>query len=138
MRSERDSVYDTQPKMHDAGIVDLEVEDRRIHVVEVALGGELEAVAQRNLDAEAGLERAQEAVLERHEVEAGQRQHEARRLVVDPGAGLEPHRAVVAGWRVGERALRQLVAHGEPRIDRGPGRGPVSYTHLTLPTSDLV
>src|SRR5678816_1489321 len=35
-------------------------------------------------------------------------------------------------------ALGQVVVRGEQSLDEGEDRGAVSYTHLTLPTSDLV
>ena len=37
-----------------------------------------------------------------------------------------------------DRAKRRREEAGRRRVIRGLGLGPVSYTHLTLPTSDLV
>ena len=63
--------------------------------------------------------RAQQAVLERHDVEAGQRQHEPRRLVINAERALEPDLALVAvGRRVGQLAISELVADGEAGIVR--------------------
>ena len=82
---------------HHRRLVERQIEDRRVHVVEEALDRERGLLAQRDLGAGAGLVRAQEAVLERHQVEAGQREDEPRGLVVDAGARLQPDGARVAG-----------------------------------------
>ena len=64
-----------------------------------------------------------------------------RDLVRSRGLG-DVYKRQRGGWNskktaVGDR--RTLVDAGMcPRIDRGDGDDAVSYTHLTLPTSDLV
>ena len=109
--------------VHHRRLVEGQVEDRGVHVVEVAFERERDLLAHRNLGAGAGLVRAQEAVLERHQVEARQRENEARRLVVDAGARLQPDGAVVASrLELGQVSLEQAIAERQAGIDRGLGR----------------
>ena len=61
-----------------------------------------------------------------------------RRVIVEDIARCQGHRGLHEGGHEGGEGITAPADCGAAMEGRGSALGPVSYTHLTLPTSDLV